>query len=31
MPKSLGNLVTLKIPAAGSYAINAKLVAFNNG
>jgi hypothetical protein len=30
MPKSLGNLVTLKIPAAGSYAINAKLVAFNN-
>ena len=30
MPTSLGNLVTLKIPAAGSYAINAKLVAFNN-
>ena len=30
MPSSLGNLVTLKIPAAGSYVINAKLVAFNN-
>jgi hypothetical protein len=30
MPNSLGNLVTLKIPAAGSYVINAKLDAFNN-
>jgi hypothetical protein len=30
MPSSLGNLVTLKIPAAGSYVINAKLVALNN-